>query len=262
MPAHVDILEEPERLRKPLLGSIALHASVFALLAFGALIRGRAPEIWGRPDAFGGGAIGVTAVKQIPLPSRHALPNPLANDTQSLVPQEPAKIEKTKPRPRVNAPDPDAIPIPSRKNDRPWQRPTSAYRPPIPERPNQVYSATGPALENPLIGQTGSGGIGVGSGSPFGNRFGYYVDLLRQRIGEKWNTGGLSRLQTVPRVIVTFVIRRDGSIRDLRIAQTSGNYLMDNSAQRAVYEASPFPPLPAGFEKNEAQIEFYFELKR
>jgi len=63
-------------------------------------------------------------------------------------------------------------------------------------------------------------------------------------------------------VIVTFVIHRDGSATDVRVEQSSGNRALDYAAQRAIYEATPFPPLPPGYERNEAKIEFWFQLIR
>ena len=62
--------------------------------------------------------------------------------------------------------------------------------------------------------------------------------------------------------IVTFSIYRDGRAGDVRIVQSSGNPMVDISAQRAVLDASPFPPLPQGFERSSANIEFQFQLKR
>ena len=44
--------------------------------------------------------------------------------------------------------------------------------------------------------------------------------------------------------------------------QRSGILTLDNSAQRAILNAAPFPPLPAGFDRDAAQIEFRFQLKR
>ena len=70
------------------------------------------------------------------------------------------------------------------------------------------------------------------------------------------------RLQTAPLVIVTFEILRDGSVRGVRLFQGSGYPTLDHSAQRAIIEASPFPVLPPGFERNSATVEFRFELKR
>ncbi len=48
----------------------------------------------------------------------------------------------------------------------------------------------------------------------------------------------------------------------LRIAQRSGNSTLDFSALRAVMDAAPFPPLPQGYERNEANVELQFQLQR
>jgi TonB family protein len=112
-------------------------------------------------------------------------------------------------------------------------------------------------------GMSGSGGVGVGAGSPFGSQYGYYVDLLRQRVSEKWRTQDVDpRLQTAPPVIVSFDIQRDGTVSNIRLLQRSGTSTLDFSAQRAIMEASPLPPLPAGYTGRFATIEFWFQLKR
>jgi protein TonB len=189
--------------------------------------------------------------------------NPLANDTESSVPQAPPK---PKPVERATEPEPDAIPLKSRspqKKPAPKAASRDQFRVPGSERANQLSSSSGQALTSPMIGMTGSGGIGVGTGSPFGSRFGYYVDLLRQRVGEKWRTTDVDpRVQTAPPVVVTFTIHRNGSVSGVRIAQRSGNAVLDTSAQRAIYDAAPLPPLPAGFERDSATIEFWFQLRR
>jgi periplasmic protein TonB len=51
-------------------------------------------------------------------------------------------------------------------------------------------------------------------------------------------------------------------VAGVRITQKSGISALDVSAQRAIYDAAPFPKLPEQFSKNEAEIEFVFELKR
>ena len=262
MASHIDILDERESLRKSFVGSLALHAALAGLIVAYALV-GTGPRVsWGDPTSLGGGSMSVGVVKQIPLPSRAGLVNPLANDTESSVPQAPPKPKHT---PQTPEPDTDAIPLRSRS---PQKKPSptasqNQYRVKGSERPNQLNSSSGQALTSPMIGMTGSGGIGVGTGSPFGDRFGYYVDLLRQRVAEKWKTGDVDpRLQTAPPVVVTFTILRNGSVSNVRVAQRSGNAVLDTSAQRAIYDAAPLPPLPAGFERDSATIEFHFQLRR
>jgi protein TonB len=87
--------------------------------------------------------------------------------------------------------------------------------------------------------------------------------LIIDQVGRHWNTAALT-MSTAPVAVVTFVINRDGSTpqSSVRISQSSGILPLDLSAQRAVMDAAPFPPLPAGFPRSNAQIELRFELRR
>ena len=46
------------------------------------------------------------------------------------------------------------------------------------------------------------------------------------------------------------------------MGRRSGMVALDRSAQRAVVEANPFPPIPAQFPRNQADVELTFELRR
>jgi len=88
---------------------------------------------------------------------------------------------------------------------------------------------------------------------------------LRDQVARNWRTSDLDpRLRSAPPVVVTFTIRRDGSVAagSVKITQRSGNPALDYSAQRAILDAVPFQPLPSQFQRNEAEIEFWFELRR
>ncbi|MGH9658273.1 MAG: TonB family protein, partial [Bryobacteraceae bacterium] len=63
-------------------------------------------------------------------------------------------------------------------------------------------------------------------------------------------------------VKVMFTILRDGSIQDIKLSESSGNRVLDLSAQRAIHDVGRVPPLPPVYERDEARIEFWFELKR
>jgi TonB family protein len=260
---HADILDQADSLNKPFLGSLGLHAAVFGtLLLWGTVLSGP-HESWGDANSGGPGSVSINVLNKIPLPSRSGLVNPLANPTESAVPTPPPAA---KPKKLAPAEEPDAIPIKSRMHPKPSDVARSAqnaWRAKQQDRPNQLYSAAGQALVSPMMGQSGSGGVGVGQGSPFGNRFGNYVTSLRQKVAEKWNTGDVDpRIHTLPTAIVTFDLLRDGSVRNVRVAQSSGNTTLDYSAQRAIYDASPFLPLPREYERNDATIEFWFDLRR
>ncbi len=265
MSAHIDILDQSESLKKPFYASVGLHVAAFAfLIGYGALA-GRGKILWGDPNSLGGGGVvGITPVSQIALPSRGGPVNPVANDTESNVPQPPKEETAKKP---ARTEDPDAIALKSKRFKRKLTDVSASYqryRSNPNQRNNQLYSSAGQAMSSTMFGgMSGSGGVGVGAGSPFGSQYGYYVDLLRQRVSEKWRTQDVDpRLQTAPPVIVSFDIQRDGTVSNIRFLQRSGTSTLDFSAQRAIMEASPLPPLPAGYTGRSATIEFWFQLKR
>jgi len=172
MTPHTDILDQPEPLGKPLAGSVALHISVAAALLISTWIGRRLPAQWGDINGGGMGSVAVNVVPRIPLPGRSGPINPVANDTESVVPTPPPKA---KPRPKVEATEPNAIAIKSRNAERKPSRPASApnkFREQQQDLPNQVYSAAGQAMVSPMYGMTGGGGVGIGSSSPFGTQFG------------------------------------------------------------------------------------------
>jgi TonB family protein len=119
-------------------------------------------------------------------------------------------------------------------------------------------------VSNPLYSaMPGSGRIGTGASTTLGTRFAGYSQQIQQLIAQKWHTTDVdAHVQAAPTVIATFELQRDGSIRNLKILQQSGIPTLDFSVQRAILEASPFPPIPPGFDRSSANVEFWFELKR
>src|ERR1035437_6655301 len=91
---HPDILEQREPLQRAFLAALSLHVTLIAGMGiYGWMSTHR--DSFGAQNA-GGGAIGIEAVKSIPL-LHSGEQNPLANDTESQVPQQPAKpIEKAR----------------------------------------------------------------------------------------------------------------------------------------------------------------------
>ncbi len=257
MPQQLDILDQRDPLTVPFLGAILIHAGVVALLFFGWFWMNRPKETLGDIHPSGGPAYAVSPVHSIPIPQRPAQQNPVANDTQSMVPSVPAHQDTQK----QLTPDKNAFEIPDKtRKQTPRPQRQQQYTPPPP--PNQVYSQSRQALSNPMYApQSGGGQVGIGPNSPLGNRLGWYAELVRQRIAQNWHTNGLDiRSQNSP-AIVNFIIMRDGSIRDPRIIQSSGNPTIDNTALRAVYDASPLPPLPAQISESYISAQFNFNLR-
>jgi TonB family protein len=128
--------------------------------------------------------------------------------------------------------------------------------------PNQLTSATAPQVSNQAFSAiSGAGRIGAGPHTTLGDQFAGYADQIRQIVASKWRTGDVNA-QSAPTVIATFDLMRDGSVRNVQLLQRSGVTALDNSVERAIQEAAPFPPIPAAFPRSSASVEFWFELKR
>ena len=266
MAPHIDILDQRDSLWRPGIGSIALHVAVAAGLLLGNVVGHRQVQPWGDPLGGGPGSVAVNVVSRIPLPARSGPVNPVARDTESAVPTPPPKSKAAQ---KAKAPEPDAIPIPSRNAKQRAAQAASAmdkWRAKQQYQSNQLYSPAGQVANTPMYGVAGGGGVNVGQAtSPFGSRFGWYAEILRGTLARNWNKGDIdSRLKNPPSVVVAFTILKNGTVpaNSVRVIQRSGNTALDYSAMRAIYDSSPFPALPAGFERNEALIEFEFELRR
>lgn len=259
MPQHADILDQQESLGGPFVQSILLHAAVAGALVVSSISFQRSRQMWGTPTSGAGNAVAINSVKTIPLPSHAGRINPVANDTESQIPE--VSSPKPEPKKQVKVPDEDAIPLRSRlAKKQPRPEVSRHYQPqPIPE--NQLLSHVGQAAVSPMFEKPGGGGVGVGPNSTFGSQFGAYADLVVQRVTDKWQTTGLAGLH-LPVAVVTFDILRDGSVKNAQIAQRSGNSTLDYSALRAVTDAGPFPPLPSNYSGGSTSVELRFQLQR
>ncbi len=259
MAEQLDILDQRDPLTLPFVGSLVIHAAAIAVLFIGWYWMNRVRTTFGDINAGGGPSYTVSPVHNIPIPRREAPPNPVANDTQSMVPTAPAPqtVEKKQP-----LPDKNAIEIPDKiKRQAPRPLHQQKYLQPAP--PNQVYSRSPQALSNPMYGgPTGSGRVGIGPNTPLGdNRLGAYAGLIRDRIAQNWQTGGLDeRTQRAP-AMVGFIIMRDGTIRDVQLLASSGNPNIDNTALRAVYQSNPLPMLPPQVPESSISAQFTFNLR-
>lgn len=255
VPSHpTDVLDEPSGLGGSIGRSFAAHVAIVAALVAWGIWRPEQKSM-GDLDAQGG-AIGVGVVNSIPLPQSSGIRNPVADESESQAPREKEKEIK-------DEKDKDALEKLLERDLKPISRKKKSSTSEKQEvATNQVRSSES-RVSSPIFGGlVGSGGIGARS-STFGDQFGAYVQALQQRISSKWRAAELdARLKTVPQCIVAFEILRDGRIQGLRVTQSSGNQELDLSAQRAVTEASPFEPLPQGYQGASAKMEVGFKLQR
>ena len=252
--AHFTPLDEPEHLGRPFAFAVVFHIALVAALTLTAVIKRDRTPFMGEQNP--GSGVSVTAVKTIPIQSRQGLKNPLANETESVIPQAPLKLKDQRP-PEPKQPE-KAVELPQRIV-KPEPKPTVQFRPKQEYARNQVFSHTAPALVSPQIGLQGAGGVGIGPNSPFGYQFGAYAAQIRDLITQKWNKAGIQAPPTATSII-TIRISRDGSVQ-ITNAQSSGVYQLDTSAKRAILDANPLPPLPPGFPRSDADVELLFQLR-
>jgi len=265
MGTHVIALidERRDNLRGTLLISIILHSVLFVVVVTYTMIGfhlGGGGQEWGTEGATKLGA--VATLPGIPLPA------PMLTTPSQVQTQNPG-LYKTEPQPKEEPP-PDAQQIPKFKD---------AVKPEKLERVNKrihkteevppdnavPYGLGGAPTMNytQVVSPAGTGGVAMGEGNSFGQRYGWYVASMRARISANWLLATVSpNIVSAPRTYLTFEIRRDGTVIDVQMTQSSGIPEVDRSALRAILASNPLPPLPPDYSGGSVNVQFYFDFHR
>ncbi len=109
-----------------------------------------------------------------------------------------------------------------------------------------------------------SGGTGFSSGGGGDGRGGYggsgstqinpavlnqYTALLNGRISNHWRIPEILKKKFHLKAVVALTVRRDGSIKDMRIERKSGDSVFDQSVLKALQSSAPLPGFPALIDK-------------
>lgn len=86
--------------------------------------------------------------------------------------------------------------------------------------------------------------------------FSYYLRQVTGRIEENW----VRPQHNLGRVVIYFRIKRDGTIAEPQIHESSRNSAVDLLASGAVRRSEPFPPLPVEFGGDFLGIYLCFGL--
>ncbi len=86
--------------------------------------------------------------------------------------------------------------------------------------------------------------------------FTYYLRQVTGRIEENW----VRPQQNLGRVVVYFRIKRDGTIVEPQVYESSRNQAVDMLASGAIRRSEPFPPLPVEFGGDYLGIYLCFGL--
>ena len=175
-----------------------------------------------------------------------------------VTPQPTAQPDRPAPTPPRAERQPEEMPAP------PTERPPPRTRtPPAPTTPTPAPTTT-PAQTAPAQpaggGATGDRGTDVATVRTEGIEFPYpaYLQNIVRQIAQRFDPPRRGALSAE----VTFLLRRDGSVADIRISTRSGNFEFDQEAMGAIEaaaRASAFGPLPDGFPDDVLPVIFSFD---
>jgi periplasmic protein TonB len=217
--------------------SILLHGSIAAAVIYAAM-HATAPQqmstlnIRFAPMPASVAAPAPVVSAPIPAPKKLALPEPVAEAPKPVVKSEPKTVPLS------------AFGKSTKKG---------SETPPAPHpQPAAPQVAAKPGVVGGIDIPVGSAGVtGIEGDFPYT----IYIDRMKMLIGQRW-----LRPQAANGVnaTVSFVINRDGTIRDAKNEILSGNGTFDRAALRAVLEASPLPPLPFGYNGTYLGVHLTF----
>jgi protein TonB len=186
-----------------------------------------------RPDAPAGT---VYAVNLVAAPATAT-----AAPAVEATPRPPAPVERTAP---INPPRRTAKVAPAPPASRPVPKSEAAPQ---------------TSAVQPMPGETGAGSDIANVSTP-GAEF-PFPEYLRNIVTQIYRRWGRPAGSPVLRAEISFLILRDGTVREIAVATRSRSYSFDLGAQGAVEAAAnakSFGPLPEGFKSDVLQISLWF----
>ena len=181
--------------------------------------------------------------------AREALPTPPPEEKPAPPPPKPAPPQKAKPapvtpKPAKTTPAPAATPPP-----------VESEREPAPRTAAQVA---------PAPGETPSTGTDVATIKTPGLAFPFpeYLRNIVTQVYQRWDRASAKQSNFAE---ISFLILRDGSVRDIHFVTRSGSFAFDIDAQGAIEAAGntqAFGQLPDGWEADVLPVSFYFKPTR
>jgi protein TonB len=181
--------------------------------------------------------------------AREALPTPPPEEKPAPTPPKPAPPQKDKPAPVAPKP-----PKPAKTT------PTPAPKPPPTESEREPAPRTAAPVA-PVPGETPSTGTVVATIKTPGLAFPFpeYLRNIVTQVYQRWDRTSAKHNSFAE---ISFLILRDGSVRDIRFVTRSGSFAFDLDAQGAIEAAGntqAFGQLPDGWEADVLPVSFYFK---
>jgi periplasmic protein TonB len=228
-----------------LVGTIVVHAgAVFFLVA---AVQPARPS----PPSYAVDLVAAPAPTTKQRLAREALPTPPPEEKPAPTPPKPAP-PKDKPAPVTPKP---AKPVKTAPAPSPKPPPVESEREPAPQTAAPVA---------PAPGETPSTGTDVATIKTPGLAFPYpeYLRNIVTQVYQRWDRASAKQSNFAE---ISFLILRDGSVRDIRFVTRSGSFAFDIDAQGAIEAAGnsrAFGQLPDGWEADVLPVSFYFKPSR
>jgi periplasmic protein TonB len=195
---------------------------------------------------------GVTAAKAVPPSYAVELvaapaPSPKQRLAREAVPTPPTE---EKPAPVKPPPKPKTVKTPPAPAPKP--PPTETQREPPPKTAAPVA---------PAPGETPSTGADVATIKTPGLQF-PFPEYLRNIVTQVYRNWDRESARENSFAEISFLILRDGTVRDIRFVTRSGSFSFDLGAQGAIEaagNAGSFGPLPDGWDADVLPVSFYFK---
>jgi len=253
-----------------------LHGGLIVLLALSAYFHWEGNR-WSAPGGGNEGTkVSLVSPAGLPMPKTPSLNESNVVDPSKSLWKNDVKPEPPQPKKEEIVP-PDLKKVPDFKTLEKFNK-----KPPPPPKQNKAFEPKIPNPTNAVPGRnlgaadlpTGTGSTPASAGSPgiaikpegggdFASRYGWYIDAVKRKVQSNWLQNTIDpgvRAARSAHAVVEFTIYKDGSVKDIRVTQTSGNMSMDNSGLRAIMSSNPMPGLPPDYSGSTVRVVFDFDL--
>lgn len=249
-------MKSTQAVRQGWIGSLLIHTAFLLTLMFAGRWSMESSTVLSLGGGGGGGPIEVELVGSLGNPSQ---PEP---DEEIRAPRE---IRKFKPPEPAVPPEPDALPEPeppetkrkTKQDERPVVAPNVRKKAKNGETPSEQTLRFG-------FGSGSGSGYGPGSGPGSGGgteTFPYqsWVQIVKTRIQANWRPliAPVGERRTY-QARVFFRLDRQGNLLEFKVIQSSGEPLFDQSIERAIRLAAPYPPLPYQYRGQTLAFDLTF----
>ena len=241
------------------------HIGITAALLVGIWLQ-RSGDAWGGVGGSDSG-VKVSLVSSAGIP----MPQPTVTSPESNTVDPTKGLNKEEQKPKPPEPNTDAAEIPKFEKEKPppVSKPSKTFESKTAPPDNAVPYGKGGQMNLPSgyssVPGAPSSGVAVQGqgGGDFASRYGWYIEAVKRAINQNWIQTTIDpsvRAARRAHAVVNFTINRDGTIKNIRLAQSSGNLSFDNSAQRALLSIDRLPALPSDYSGSYVDVIFDFDL--